>query len=700
MLLAIAALFICLLGVSAVAVEAKQPISHEVLWLLKQVGAPAASPDGRWAVIPVTEPAYDEKEELADLWIVRTDGTAVPRRLTTAKSKESAPSWSPDSRQIAFSTKREGDEVSQVYVLDLSGGEARRLTETALGSTAPRWSPDGTMILFQGSVYRGAKDNAANKNIAEERKKAKSKVRIYDDFPTRRWDRWLDDTQTHLFVIPADGATHARDLLAGTRLVESPGFRGAGDEGASDSLQAQWTPDSKSIVFTASTNFHLGAYASPVFQLYQANLSGGEPVQLTSGEVSHFEASFSPDGKQLCFTTEAEKGVIYALKRLASAPWPWNVGIKPIAPSFDRSVANFDFSPDSQTIYFTAEDAGHIRLWSVPATGGQPQIAFDAPEGIWLSPQIPSKANPPILLANWEAANKPAELFRLDLVTKQQQRLSRFNVEKADSIEWAPLREFWFTNKTGRAIHSFLALPPGFEESKKYPLLVLIHGGHAAMWRDSITRRWNYHLLTQPGYVALLTDYVGSTGYGEQFTLGILGDPLRGPADDIDQAADEAIRRFPFIDGSRQAAGGASYGGHLANWLEATSTRYKCLVSHAGLASLYAQWATSDSIHHRELMMGGPFWEKTEAWLENSPATHARNFKTPMLLSVGENDFRVPLNNTIEMWSLLQRQRVPSRLLVWPDENHWILKGENSRMFYREVHAWLSKWLAEPKPPQ
>jgi dipeptidyl aminopeptidase/acylaminoacyl peptidase len=213
------------------------------------------------------------------------------------------------------------------------------------------------------------------------------------------------------------------------------------------------------------------------------------------------------------------------------------------------------------------------------------------------------------------------------------------------------------------------------------------------MWGDTITRRWNYHLLAQPGYVVLLTDYVGSTGYGEAFTLDIVGDPLRGPARDILAAADEAIRRFPFIDGSRQAAAGASYGGHLANWLQATTRRFRCLVGHAGLASLYSQWATSDYIHHREQMMGGPFWQRPTAWLDQSPSTYAEQFATPMLLTVGESDFRVPLNNVLEMWSLLQRQQVPSRLLVFPDENHWILKGENSRRFYAEVQDWLDRWL-------
>jgi len=676
------------------AAEAKQPISHEALWRLKQVGAPVPSPDGHWVVVPVTEPAYDDKDETADLWIVPGDATAPPRRLTTAKGSESSPAWSPDSARLAFSAKREGDEASQVYVIELAGGEARRLTQLALGARAPQWSPDGKTILLQAAVHRGAPDDDANKKISEDRKKAKSKVRIYERFPIRRWDRWLDDTQTHLFVVPADGSAPPRDLLAGTQLVEAIGFSGASGEGSRDDLQPVWAPDSQSIVFTAATNLDAAAHSNPVHHLYEVTLTGGEPRQLTHGEISHSNAAFSPDGQRLAFTTSNEgRTVYYALNRLASAAWPWHGKVEPSAPVFDRSVSSFEFSPDSRTIYFNAEDAGRVRIWSAPVAGGEARIVVDAPQGVWLSLRIPEKALTPTLFGNWEAAHSPAEVYRVDLATGQRKRLTVFNVEESASLDLPPLREFWFTNKVGRPIHNFLALPPAFDESKKYPLLVLIHGGHANMWRDSITKRWNYHLLAQPGYVVLLTDYVGSTGYGEKFTLDILGDPLRGPADDLNSAADEAIRRFPFIDGARQAAAGASYGGHLANWLEATTTRYKCLISHAGLVSLYSQWATSDVIYHRELMMGGPFWEKPQAWLDQSPSTYAKNFRTPMLLTVGENDYRVPLNNVLEMWSLLQRQRVPSRLLVWPDENHWILKGENSRVFYQEVHAWLAKWL-------
>jgi dipeptidyl aminopeptidase/acylaminoacyl peptidase len=222
-----------------------------------------------------------------------------------------------------------------------------------------------------------------------------------------------------------------------------------------------------------------------------------------------------------------------------------------------------------------------------------------------------------------------------------------------------------------------------------------MHGGPHTMWRDQITLRWNYHLLAAPGYVVLLTAYKGSTGYGEAFADAIKGDPLAGPAEEINEAADEAIRLYGFIDGSRQAAAGASYGGHLANWMQATTTRYRCLISHAGLVSLASQWGTSDVIYHREIMNGGPVWEDGPVWREQSPARRAVSFKTPVLLSIGENDFRVPLNQTLENWSYLKRLQVPSRLIVWPEENHWILKPEDSRYFYQEVHAWLEKYLGK-----
>jgi dipeptidyl aminopeptidase/acylaminoacyl peptidase len=266
---------------------------------------------------------------------------------------------------------------------------------------------------------------------------------------------------------------------------------------------------------------------------------------------------------------------------------------------------------------------------------------------------------------------------------------------QAATLDLAPAETFWFDSERGARIHNLLVKPAGFDPAKKYPLFVLIHGGPHIMWRDSFFTRWNYHLIAGTERVVLLTNYTGSTGFGTAFAQGIQGDPFEGPANEINQAADVAIERFGFIDGQRQCAGGASYGGHLANWLQGTTTRYRCLVSHAGLVNSEAQWGTSDVIFGREQNAGGPVWERGGVWVSQNPMLKAAEFQTPVLVTIGEQDFRVPLNNTLEYWSLLQRRGIESRLLVFPDENHWILKGENSRTFYRELDQWLDRWESD-----
>ena len=671
---------------ATIAVAGTETITHEAMFLMKRVGAPALSPDGRWVAVSVTEPSYDSDKQTSDLWLVAADGSSAPRRLTSSKGGESDLAWSPDSRKIAFVAKREGDEQNQIYLLDLGGGEAMRVSGVSLAAKAPRWSPDGSKLLFMSGSWPEATDPETNEAAAKERKDRKSKVRIYEGFPIRGWDRWLDETQTRLYVVAPERDAKARDLLAGSKLLSTPGFGG-------DSLQPVWSPDGKSIVFAASTNRNVGAYDAPNTHLFEVSAEGGEPRQLTAGTADHGSPRFRPRASELCFSISDEYRKIYALNRIACAAWPWKGTPRVVTAGSDRSVSDWEFTPDGNTIWFTAEDAGLVKLFKVPASGGTVSVALEPPGGVYSSLSIEGDAKRPVVIANWGSSVHPNEVVRIDPAAGTHRALTRFAADDAAKLSWKAPEHFWFTNEEGFRVHSMLFYPPDFDPAKKYPLLVLMHGGAHNMWQDAISLRWNYHLLSAPGYVLLATNYRGSTGFGEEFALTILGDPLRGPAKDINDAADEAIRRHAFIDGARQAAAGASYGGHLANWMEGNTTRYRALISHAGLATLAGQWGTSDTIFHRELMVGGPPWEGNPLWRDQSPLTYAANFKTPMLLSVGENDYRVPLNNTIEMWSALQRQRVPSRLLVWPDENHWILKGENSRVFYQEVHDWLQRWL-------
>lgn len=667
--------------------QTKQTLTHELMTSFLRVGAPVVSPDGKGVVFSVSESNYDALKDVSDLWIVPADGSAPPRRLTSNRAGESGAAWSPDGQRLAFATRRDDDEVGQIYVLDVArGGDAQRVTNAPTSASAPKWSPDGTRIVFQAAMWPGASDEESNRKAAQDKRSAKSKVRMYDTYPVRNFDRWVDESKAHLWIVDVAGDHKARSLLAGTKLAALRGFGG-------DSLNAVWAPDGQSIVFVATDNGENAARNKVISRLWQVGAAGGEPKRLAAEGWDIGAPRFRPDGKALCFSGSDTALVIYATPRIGCGAWPWSGAITTLAKDLDRPVGSFAFTADSKTVYLTAEDNGHERIYAVPASGGTTTLAIDAPQGVYTGLQIAERAAAPVLIANWESAVNPLEIVRIDPATKKRQFLTSFNTEKAASIDWQPLREFTFTGRDGRKIHSWLALPPNFDESKKYPLFVLMHGGHASSWRDSISYRWNYHLLAHPGFVVLATDYRGSTGYGEKFTLDILGDPLKGPGDDINDAADEAIKRFPFIDGTRQAAGGASYGGHLANWMEATTTRYKAIVSHAGLASLDMQWGMSDGNFDRELMMGGPYWDNPQKWIAQSPLAKGGAFRTPMLLSVGENDFRVPEGNSLSMYAALQRMNVPARLLIWPDENHWILKAENSRVFYREVRAWLEKYL-------
>lgn len=681
-----------------VSAQTKQTITHEAMWLVKRVGAPVPSPDGKWVVFSLTEPAYDDKDQVSDLWIVPADASAKPRRLTFSKAAESGAAWSSDSKRIAFTARRDGDEASQVYVIDMeNGGEAQRVTNISTGARAPQWRPDGKAVLFVSSVYPGAMNDEENKKIANERKNQKYKARVYDSFPVRNWDRWIDEMQTHVFVQSLEDGAKAKDLLAGTKLVMEKGYSGRTGSGNNE-IDAIWSPDGSSVLFVATMDRNKAAYAETTMHIYQVSANGGEPKKITNANGTHGRPTFSPDGKTLFFTFEPITDKVYNLTRLASMEWSNPSPMKILTPNFDGSIGSFAITPDSDTVYLTAEDAGLEKIYAVSKNGGAVSpVPTVMKTGCYTNLVIPSNTAIPYLFVNWDSAINPPEIFRINTQGKTeaqtQQTLTDFNREALAKLDIQPVRHFWFTSKGSKKIHNMIALPPNFDANKKYPLFVFMHGGPHTMFRDNWGLRWNYHLLGSPGYVVLLTNYTGSTGFGEKFAQEIQGDPFITPANEINEAADEAIKQFSFVDGTRQCAAGASYGGHLANWMEATTTRYKCLISHAGLINLESQWGTSDTIYSRELNNGGPPWEQGKTWREQNPIRLAKNFKTPMLVTVGENDFRVPLNQSLENWSVLQRMQVPSRLVVFPEENHWILKGENSRYFYTEVHAWLKRWL-------
>jgi dipeptidyl aminopeptidase/acylaminoacyl peptidase len=674
---------------------AAKPITHEALWMMKRVGAPVVSPDGKWVVYTVLEPSYEADKAVSDLWLVPVDGGKPPRRITHTKAPESDVAWSADSSSIAFVTKRENDEVEQIYVLNLAeGGEARRLTNISTGANSPQWRPDGKAILFESRVYPNALDDEANKKIAAQHKERKYNVRVYEHFPVRYWNQWLDERQPTLMVQSIDPGAAPKDILSATALAGTPGFSGTETE-TSVTLAPAWSPDGREVVFTATTERWNAAFAHVGYHLYRMAAQGSEPVIISPASGVYEEAMFSPDGKELYFKYEPQDSEVYHLPRLYKVAWPAGGEPTLVTRDFDRETARYALTQDGKFVYLLVPDAGKENLYRVAAGGAKPVLALEPAAGGYTALQIPAKAARGALIASYGSSVSPAEIVRIDPAARQHVNLTHVDSAAAAAIDWQPPQHFYFSSAKGRTIHNMIVLPPAFNAARKYPLLVLIHGGAASNNPDQIGLRWNYHLLAAPGYVVLMTDYTGSTSFGEKFAQAIKLDPLKTPGDEINQAVDEAIKRYPYIDASKLCAAGASYGGHLANWIEATTTRYRCIVSHAGEVDLTSQWGTSDGIYGRELTNGGPPWEGNPVWRDQSPITYAAHWKTPMLLSIGERDFRVPINNTLENWSTLQRMHVPSRLLVWPDAWHWIMKPEDSRHFYEEVQKWLATYLKD-----
>lgn len=672
-----------LLVATLLGAQSKKPITHEAMTLMKRVGAPEVSPDGKWVVFSVTEPSYNEKEVVNDLWMVAADGQTAPRRITFGKGAESGYKWSPDGRQIAFTAKREEDEAAQVYLINVvEGGEAQRLTNISIGAAAPQWSDDGKMILFTNKVFPGQYTDSANKKMAAQKKDLKYNARVYNTFPIRLWDVWLDEKQTHAFMQSTLPGSAPRDIFSEVSITKKTGFSFSGD--------IRLTPDGKEVVFTATTDFDSLATRDAVSRLYKLSIQGGDATQLIKDEMTYGSPAFSPDGKYLfCLAGAENNGQIYTLAKLFRFDWPSMGNRTAVLPNLDRPINSFTIKQGK--IIMTVEDQGNDKIMVVDYVKGAIEQTFST-AGSYTA--VSASTDAKTIVSNYDNASKPAEIIRLLPNNTGDNFLTHFNDEALAGLDLPAPEEFWTTTSQGKKIRSLLVKPAGFDPAKKYPLFVVMHGGPAGAWKNNWGYRWNYHLLAAPGYVLVLTDYTGSTGYGEKFSQDILGDPLKGPAIEINEAADDAIKRYAFIDASRQAAGGASYGGHLANWMQASTTRYKCLISHAGMINSESQYLTSDFLWNREVMNGGGPWEKEAAWDAQNPIRFVTNFKTPVLITVGEKDYRVPLNNSIENFGLMQRLKIPSRLIVFPEENHWILKPENSRYWYKEVQDWLKKYIS------
>ena len=656
----------------------KHPITFDDIIKMHRLSEPQISPDGKWVAYTVATPDMDANRNVTNIWLVST-ASGAPTQLSQS-GHDSSPVWSPDGSTIAFLSSRSGE--AQVYLLSLEGGEAQRLTKLSTGAGLVKWSPGGKTIAFTSSVYPDCKDDECNQKRDEEKEKNKVKAHVAEHLLYRHWTHWNEGKRSHLFVIPADGSTAPRDLTPGADFDVPPDERG----GPGD---INFSPDSKEICFTAVTD-KMEAISTNG-DLFTAPVAGGEIQRITTQRGFDGEPVYSPDGKYIAYHAQLERE--YESDRWRVMLYDRQTGkIENLTEGFDRSADELAWSADSKSIYFTAESEMEKPLYEMAARpGAEPKKILADTYNVFFSLSGAGK----IMAFERTSLTSPAEVFTASGDGSNVRQLTHHNDAILASLEMNPSETFWFDGAEGTKVEAMLIRPPKFDARKKYPLLVLLHGGPQTMWSNSWGYRWNEEVFAASGYVTLMINRRGSTGYGQKFTDEITNDWGGKAYLDVMDGVDYALKKYPFIDGTRMAAAGGSYGGYMADWIATHNGRFKAIISHAGVYDKVAMYATDELWFEEHDMQGTP-WSNPDSYRKWAPVSYAGQlgkFKTPTLVICGERDYRVPYTQSLEFFNALQRQEVPSKLVVFPDEGHWILKPQNAQFWYKTFLDWLALYL-------
>ena len=633
------------------------------------------SPDGRSIVFTVSSLDLEANRRRSDLWLVQADGSGL-RRLTSDPASDTSAAWSPDGDTIYFLSTRSSS--SQVWRLPLGGGEAQQVTTLPLDVGSFVLSPDGMRLALAMEVFPGSSP-ADTKKRQDEDAKNKATGRTYDRLFFRHWDSWADGRRSHVFVVPVAGGEPVDVMKSMDADAPSKPFGGS-DEYA-------FTPDGRSIVFGARDVGRSEAWSTN-FDLFVAPIDGSEsPRNLTaSNQAWDAYPSFSPDGRTLAYTAMKRPGYEADRFRIVLRSWP-DGAERVLTESWDRSPGELQWAPDGKTIYATADDLGNHALFAIDVSSGKARTVVG--KGYVASPQV-RRANVVYLR---DSLAGPAELYSVRADGKDPKRITRINDARLAGTGLGEAEQFTFTGANGDTVHAWIVKPVDFNPAQKYPVAMLIHGGPQGSFGDHFHYRWNPQTYAGRGYAALMIDFHGSTGYGQAFTDAINGDWGGKPLEDLQKGLDAALAKYPWMDGGRVAALGGSYGGYMVNWIAgAWPDRFKCLVSHAGnLDERFAYFATEE-LWFPEWEHGGTPWENPESYARHNPVDLVKNWKTPTLVIHGALDFRVVETGGFGTFTALQRKGIPSKLLHFPDENHWVLKPANSVLWHDTVLDWLDVW--------
>jgi dipeptidyl aminopeptidase/acylaminoacyl peptidase len=678
--LALAASVPCVLGQASGQTAAKRAITFDDLIRLDRLSEPQVSPDGKWVAYKVATPDKEANRSVSNIWVVSTAG-GEPRQLTRG-GRDSRPQWSPDGKTFAFLSARSG--APQVYLISVEGGEATQLTQISTGADNLLWPPDGRRLAFTSEVYPDCRDDACNSQRDATREKSKVKARAYDRLLYRHWDHWSEGKRGHLFVISKDGGT-ARDLTPGADYDVPPFSLGGPDAIA-------FAPDGKELCFTANTD--KDEARSTNADLFIVPVDGSaEPKRITSNPAYDGGPAYSPDGRLIAYRAQMKAG--YESDRWRLMLFDRSSGRHTnLTEKFDRSPEGYAWSPDSKAIYFYFEDQAESPIYALAAApGSEPKAVVK--DGF--NDNLSVSGDGTTLIFTRSSLTMPAEIFAANADGSGVRQLTRHNTAKLAPLVMNPAESFWFEGAEGTRIHGMLLRPPNFDPARKYPLVLLVHGGPQGAWDDAWGYRWNPQMFAAPGYVVVMINPRGSTGYGQKLTDEINADWGGKVFVDLMKGVDYVLVKYPFVDGARMAAGGGSYGGYMMNWFAGhTQGRFKCLVSHAGPYNNDSMYGATEELWFVEWDLRGTPWNNSGTYDRWSPHKFAGEFgkyKTPTLVIHGELDFRVPYTEGLQMFTALQRQGVPSKLLIFPDEGHWILKPQNSELWYKTFLDWLATYL-------
>lgn len=670
--------FLCFTSLLSSITVAQRAITVEDLWAMKRIGVVVVSPDGELLVFSQTEYSMDTNKGKTDIWCMSRYGDQL-KKMTRHSGNHSNPQWKPDGSGITFLASRDG--LRQVYFMPIDGGEAYPLTKSPVDIESYIWAPKGKYIAFTAQIYPDAESIHKSVEIDKKKKESQVQAKLFDHLLFRSWNRWTDNKRTHVFTYDLQTG-EISDLTVGD--YDSPPLSLGGHQDYS------FSPDGTELAFVSNrTPFPAANTNNDVFII---SLDSRETINLTeTNEAVDNQPVYSPDGRYLVYRAmsrpvfEADQYNIILYNRISGERIN-------LTDDLNLSPDEVIWCNDSQRIFFSTRERGRKTIYQMDIEKRVPVklIVENVNSNLQISP------DDNILYFKKQSAVSPYEIVAYSLADESLDQLTFVNRDLLAQLDMNPVEDFSYPSFDGKTVHGFIIKPPAFDVGEKYPLLLLVHGGPQGMWSDDFHYRWNLSLFASPGYVVVALNIRGSKGYGQEWCDAVSKNWGGGPYQDLMAGVDAVIETFGFIDDTKLAAAGASYGGFMINWIATHTDRFDALVSHAGVFDQRSMYGATEELWFPEWEFDGTPYENPHLYEKWSPSTYAENlkeYKTPTLVIHGQGDFRVPVTQGFQTFTALQRMGVPSRLLYFPDETHFVTKPQNAKLWWSEVFSWIEKWI-------